>query len=122
MRSEARCPHRVSESLLRGIWKSRHAEKTQRPPQEARTDANCGRTQYRRRTRDWRWIVCSSQKIDVVCEYSAQQYCGAAVRRHVAGKGPGILLRRHLGGAAESAGEDSAAQGNGACVIVLVQR
>src|SRR5262249_47910052 len=59
----------------------------------------------------------------------SEQFCfdpraldrGAAVRGHVAGEGPGILLGWHLGGIAESLGEDPRAQGHGAHLVVLLQ-
>ena len=37
------------------------------------------------------------------------------------GQGTGVLLRRHLGGTAQPAGEDSAAARDGAHLVVLVQ-
>jgi hypothetical protein len=41
---------------------------------------------------------------------------------HVAGEGPGILLRRHLRGIAKFVRQDSAAQGAIADLVVFLQR
>ena len=53
--------------------------------------------------------------------HSRKKHRRAAIRGHVGGEGPGVLLRRHLGGTAEPAREDSAVAGDGAHLVVLVQ-
>ena len=55
------------------------------------------------------------------CSYPRAEHRGAAICRHVAGEGPGILLRRHLRGVAERVSQGAAAQGGGAHVVILVQ-